>query len=150
LVLCTKEAADAWTGVDADDYDLACTVEGFLGTVSSHGNSYLVFADEPMETTFLLNWDTVVVAQWVSCSSKSRANELLTALPDQLDVLAPEVTFELANPTARLFDAGTPGEALESMMAVPLEAGVYSITTENYAGTGFRFIIYRFRLLPTV
>jgi hypothetical protein len=145
LVLCTAAAAKAWQGVHGADYDLACSVDGYLGVVEQHGHQYLVFADEPLETTLVEEGEGLAVVQWEYCDSMTHALELLAALPEQLEPLAPIVDFELASDGAILFDSGAPGGDIRQAMRLSLPASRYAVSTGAYAGPGFRFLVHRFR-----
>lgn len=145
LLLCTEAAAKAWQGVEGGDYDLACSVDGYVGVVEKDGHQYLVFADEPLETTFIEEMGCVAVVQWEYCDSMTHARELLAALPEQLEPLAPSVDFELANDGAILFDSGAPGEDIQQVMRLSLSAGRYAVSTGTYAGQAFSFLVHRFQ-----
>ena len=127
------------------DYDAACAVDGYLGVLARHGGQVLVLADEPMPTTFMPLGGQLVLARWMYCPSKTMAEDLLTALPSRLPQLQSPLKIAHQVSAVALIDSASKGiEALSSAGQAALPAGEYVVTTEDYAGAEFRFVVHRF------
>ena len=64
LVVLPRSLRSAWMGVAADDYDAACSVDGYLGLLRRPWGDALVLGDEPLRTSVVQRHDGLAIVRW--------------------------------------------------------------------------------------
>ncbi|MFC7308376.1 Imm21 family immunity protein [Streptomyces monticola] len=121
------EAASADESSDWGDYDRACQVDEYIGTLHVGDAEALVLADSPDSTTFLPN--RMLFIRWGGADSE---NDILAALDSALDVAEWESPVQWTVPAGPvvLFDAAWSGTDLpdhqpDNHLSIDLPSGTY-------------------------
>ena len=131
-------------GVEAD-YDRACKQSDYVGVIPCGPSHVLVLGDEPLQSTFVLKADQVLVVRWVSCLSTEHAVDAIDVLPSVLPALGEPTKFRLDESGLIMFDAALFDVDPSSCARVELRPGVLLVTTERYQRQGaFEFLVHRF------
>ncbi|MEV7988418.1 Imm21 family immunity protein [Micromonospora sp. NPDC085948] len=135
LVVVPSSALTDWQGAISgsgdpntwDDYDRACRIDGYAGTVAVGDAEALVLGDEPATTTYLP--DRRIFVRWIYAPSEV---DVIRLVPRAVEVARWEDagTWTTSGP-ARLFDAAYAGDELahEPHLTIDVAAGTYLIRT---------------------
>jgi hypothetical protein len=103
-----------WQGIQNGDYERACAIDGWFGTLPVADGFALVLADEPTMTTVVARPDGVVFARWHAADDIDAVDRLLDALGtsdvSRAQMATSSLTF--ADPSLVLFDFSQTGESL--------------------------------------
>ena len=122
-----------WKGVEENDFEEACDVEGYLGEIQKQNGQFLVLGDEPLRTSMFSSSSIgFCFVRWEWADSE----ELVEVLMNNFDPLICEKLEEDYVATFRggmysLFDSVNAGCAAESIQT-KLQKGRYCISTYKY------------------
>lgn len=147
LILIPKRIAHQWTGVcgsdtespstidTTSDYDRACQVPEYIGTVPVGDTCGVVFGDEPLRTTWIAADYGGLVIRWYFAESEDDILKGVADCPEDVfdDVL---IEFESSGDECILFDSSCDGtsvvELREDCLILDLKGCRYSILTGVY------------------
>jgi hypothetical protein len=146
LVVLSQDLAGEWSGYAGPDYDLACTIDGFVGFAPEgdqpRPGPVLVLGGEPLRTTFLA--DSRCLVRWNYAESEEG---LLAAVRERLageDAWDEGVAYDVAGPTV-LMDASLPGpEADGEWLELDLPSGEYDVRTLFFESGDTSAVLHRF------
>ncbi|MFM2056150.1 MAG: hypothetical protein RLY71_535 [Pseudomonadota bacterium] len=153
LVCASPVAAKKWGGIvhssvaqTESDYDRACNISDYIGSVPCGTFHVLVLGDEPLQSTFVVKSEEVMVVRWVYCVSEVQAIEAMCGIPDELPVLEEPFRFCLSDRGLVMFDAALDGVDSTGCASVDVMPGIFTIITQKYKMEGvYEFIIHRLR-----
>ncbi|MBM0278988.1 Imm21 family immunity protein [Micromonospora tarensis] len=135
LIVVPSAVLAEWRGATTDDpddwgdYERACRIDGYVGTLDVGAGQALVLADEPATTTYLP--DRRVFVRWLYANSEA---DVIRLLPQAIAIAdwADAGTWTTTGP-ARLFDSGYAGDGPEppTHLTVEVAAGTYLIRTAH-------------------
>jgi hypothetical protein len=127
LLLANSQFLMCWQGIEADDYELACSIEGYSGKIESHGTEYIVLNDEPLQTTVLRIDGYVVFVRWRFAPN---AEALLSAVHEfAFAETSPEeeVEFSPGGLHLSLFDAAS--KSPFSLLSIDVDSTILTFQT---------------------
>lgn len=153
LLLLNEGNLDKWGGIDElitgpaahksyspfgrpTDYDRACSVEGFIGSIAIGTEQGIVFGDEPMRTTSVPCQTEcgVTIIRWVFGESENEFLKCTVDIPETLFRL--DGAFAIRGPTLLLFDSALSGKNVKTscseFLTIELESSVYDAKTAIY------------------
>jgi hypothetical protein len=142
LLLLDRQWLGAWRGHSPDpsgdgtetDYERACAIEDFLGTISVGLGQGLVLGDEPMATAW---WPLPalrggILVRWRWAPEGTSIVALLERLP--AGIWAPhDCTLSLPSGQALLFDSAEEAETIETSLMLDLTPDVFRAETADFA-----------------
>ena len=133
-----------WTGTDGPDYERACAISNYVGTLSVGDAQALVFGDEPMSTTCVeLPSVGLLIARWMWAPDRASATQALASVTKN-DFVNPleSIAVRSASRRYRMFDSAFPYSEVDSQLALILPSGQYCVRTIEFAPSDTtRFII---------
>jgi immunity protein 21 of polymorphic toxin system len=143
-----------WRGVlsnpdgASSDYELACSVDGYVGVISKQGQQLLVLNDEPLETAFVRKTNRSYLVRWLYAPSEEAAEMLVQEMRDT-DLKGPleEVVLKLDAHSWVLMDAGAPGQRVNDndTLRLELEPGTYSVRVHEFEpASDAKFLVLEF------
>lgn len=134
----TVEAVFRWNAENgtATDYDRACDINEYLGTIDVGQGRGLVLGDAPMMTTWLPTMSSTpdgMLIRWRYADDEGSVLAALFRIPD--DIWEPEkFTFSICVTPLHLFGASYAGKAfhLGEHLIFSLPAGTYALATCEY------------------
>ena len=152
LLLLPRSLLAHWSGIDASpdggaaetkfrwnpdqpssDYDRACDVEGYTGTLPVGGGWGLVIGDEPNPARWVSRPDGGIVVRWEYGPNDEAVEQVVDQLPDELPWRA-EGEFCVASSPLEMFDAAEPGiEPLMPRLVVDLTPGTHRVGQTRYS-----------------
>ena len=143
-VLLPLNLLEKWHGSDSDDYDRACTVNGWLDLLSVGDGSALVLGGDPGMVLADRQGDSVLLIRWIYADDEAELirfarNGAATANPE------PDVRFDNSWDQWRLFDAAVnPTRVEHAYRTVRLPIGPIQIRTELLQSERNSAIVHRF------
>ena len=140
LILFPADRLSNWQGAfnkgnALSDYDRACSIVDFIGTLQVGSSTALILNDEPLQTAWCQLNDTChgYLVRWVYAESESAVVAFLEHLPNSTFSLS--TTFFL--PTAKtclLFDSALTGDALREndYLSIDFSLVKYEVVTEQF------------------
>lgn len=135
-----KTSLSAWEGTGIEkfetwsDYDRACEVEDYVGLIKVGDDEALVLGDMPSNTArVVVDSSAVLFIRWIWADDE---NQVVNAMKGfsiaeqdwaKMDL---EIRFPVSDIV--LFDSSYPGEAVEEMLEMTIEPGVYKPQTLSY------------------
>lgn len=107
LLLVDQHFLSEWKGIDSDDYERACAVEGYCGRIRVGSGYGVILNDVPLATRFLKTGTGAVA---IVCGFLEEFE--IAGILDCVDQRAATDIHSLHAPTGRmvLFEAGNPGD----------------------------------------
>lgn len=151
LVCASPAVGRAWRGTRASsvgggqsDYERACDQVDYVSVIACGPAQVLVLGDEPLQSTFVVKDEGVLVVRWVSCVSSERAASAIAQLPSALPTIEEPTKFRLDDRGLIMFDAALDGIDPAVCASVDLKPGVFMVTTEKYKSEGaYEFLVHR-------
>ena len=115
------------------DYDRACEVEGYVGTVEIDGGKALVLNDLPSQTTaFSVDSKRVLLARWIWAENEDYAKDALRRF--DLEQLWNDTGLYIRFETGELvlFDSVIKGSELVASIRLVVESGSFGISYFAY------------------
>jgi len=145
LILLEKSLLPFWkgnadtTGIDGalergelTDYDRACAIEDYLGTIPVGSGTALVLGDEPMQTSwFPLTRDTGILVRWEWAADETSVLKTLREVPEE-SWQPTGVTVEAKSEPLVLFDSAYLGDEIETSLSISLPSQLYSVDTAHW------------------
>lgn len=139
LILLEEDLVPCWRGYlpvsdsTVTDYERACEVSDYLGTVDVGSRSGVVFGDQPYSTTW---WhsrelDSGLIVRWVCAENEASVVQALIDLSNR-DWERTAVEFEVTTGRLLLFDSAAPGDAIDASISIELPKGRYVAETLQY------------------
>lgn len=139
LILLEEDLVPDWRGYlpipdsTVTDYDRACEVSDYLGTVEVGSRSGVVFGDQPYSATW---WhsrklDSDLIVRWVCAENDASVVQALTDLSNR-DWERTDVEFEVTRGRLLLFDSAAPGDHIDAFILIELPKGRYVAETLQY------------------
>lgn len=154
LVLMAKDTVRTWLGVlgsssavsdSRSDYEIACSVDDYVGLIFSNEAPVIVLDQEPLLTTWCSNGASEgIIVRCVWADDLQRAEAAFSrfdslATWERSDVVADFPSGELV-----LFDSSASGRELDDKIEVKLEPGRYMIETLSFdADSAIRLLLHR-------
>lgn len=118
----------------ATDYDRACQINGYLGSIPVGSSKAIVFSDEPLPTTWVPIPQGGVFVRCFYAESETPALDWLCNVPE--DAFRDECTFNVASQRLVLFDAALAGRDVkqypDEFLLLELAVGTYKVSTAEY------------------
>ena len=137
LVMMEKCKMTAWTGIGdtypsppgtVSHYDLACGVDGYIGSISIEGSQAVVLGDDPMQTSWMqLCENDGIIIRWNFAESKEQVEKLVITMPLDQDWEKCGVIFEITTSELAIFDSAPRYEYLDDQLNFTLDPGKYEI-----------------------
>ncbi len=156
LILLEEHLLASWRGCfsppeaanDVTDYDRACGVDDYLGTIAVASGYGLVLGDEPMRTTWwqLPEAHTGILVRWQWAASE---HDVITALTSLTDVIWAEagINLHISDGNLVLFDAACVGNEVDERVRIALAPGHYVLTTAQYTpNSSLSLLLHRVNL----
>ena len=152
LILLEKRLVPYWRGYSptfntgATDYERACRVSDFLGTIDVGSGKGIVLGEQPYSTTWWRSNDMTsgMLVRWVSAESEEAVIEALRALSN-VAWERTAVELKLATGDLTLFDSAFPGNEIDVCLSIEIPAGVYSVESLHYnPNDKISLILHRF------
>jgi Immunity protein 21 len=139
IIMVPQAALADWSGFrvkpmsNKSDYDHACEIEDYLGTLVSGDATILVFGDEPLRTTFISNATEKLFVRWVYAESEQSILDRVNQLPP----IHGKADLRLAlEGQYTLFDAAEPGNSIMGdSLLLQFDPGLYDLYTVKDAST---------------
>ncbi len=141
LIVLEEHLLSAWTGSfplpeaanAATDYDRACRVDDYVGTIDVASGHGFVLADEPMRTAWwpLPEANAGILVRWQWAASEDHVIAALTHLPD-VGWAEADIAFDVHHGNLILFDSACAGNEVDDLVRIKLAPGNYVITTTHY------------------
>ena len=116
------------------DYDRACRISGYLGTIPVGATQALVIADEPLPTTWVPAASGGTIVRYLYTACDDPPVDWLDGLPDS--IFEQETTLLVAGETLVLFDAAIAGRDVlgepAQHLVLNLRPGLYNVKTATY------------------
>jgi hypothetical protein len=130
-----------WHGADFDkdvsDYDRACAIDDYTGTIDVGRNKALVLGDMPSDTSVITpDPQTVLLIRWIWAENSDQVTDTI----NNFEIRGQEWTatgeeIEIKNSTLLLFDSSYRGTELEEKTEIPVDPGTFTISTLSYEPT---------------
>lgn len=151
LVCASPALAKSWRGAqessigeERSDYERACDQFDYIDTIACGSAMVLVLGDEPLQSSFLVKDEDVLIVRWVYCESDICANSVLAEIPLLLPNLEQPKKFCLDDQELVMFDAVMDTIDIAACVNVSLKPGVFSVTTEMYkSAEEYAFLVHR-------
>ncbi len=130
-------AQNSWSpGGTPTDYDRACSIEGYIGSIAIGAKRGIVFGDEPMRTAWVpceeASGGTVV--RWVFGESEDEFLGWVDRVPEAS--FRSDGLFEVLRPKLLMFDSAVAGRNVKKRpseyLSIELEPRSYAIETAVY------------------
>lgn len=156
LILLERRLLPYWRGYSpsfntgATDYERACSVSDYLGTIDVGLGKGIVLGEQPYATTWWRCNDVPsgMLVRWVSAESEEAVIEALRVLSN----VAWErtgVELKLATGNLALFDSAFPGNEIDVSLSIEIPAGIYFAETLHYSPNDeISLILHRFITRP--
>ena len=139
LILIPESLLSKWRGAlvsdePLSDYKLACSIDGYIGTISWAGHHLLILNDEPLQTALLYTNQGLCFARWIYALSEEAAESALSTMhPEQWSQPLEAVELQVREASHILMDAGAPGSSvdLQQTLRINIEPGTYSVRVHN-------------------
>lgn len=133
LVLVEDKSLNEWQGIDGSDYDRACAIDDYLGSIEVGNSLALVLGDEPCQTAVYHSvLFGVIFVRWQWAENEISVQVCLDKLTNSVfDELVESLDYVVKNKYYKLFDAASSGSEA-SGMAVALEEDIYIVQTARY------------------
>jgi hypothetical protein len=139
LILLEEDLVPYWRGYlsvsesSLTDYERACEVSDYLGTIGVGSRSGLLLGEQPYSTTWLQapESDYGVIVRWVYAESEAAVIQALNELSNS-NWQRTDVVFEVTTGKLVLFDSASPGYDIETFIAVQIPKGSYVAETLHY------------------
>lgn len=142
-ILATKRTSLTWLGSQgvsvssggscANDYERACGIKDYAGTIVGNPHEILVLGDLPNEMTWISrSSNDGLLVKWVGADSDQQVLDALQSLDFETFKVLP-FYFEIAESELCLFDSVWRfGDIAENHLEVFLEPGRYAVSVLNY------------------
>jgi Immunity protein 21 len=128
LVVLARSLRHNWRGVFSNDYDEACAIKGYFGSINRSWGRVLVLGDEPLPTALVQRTDGPALVRGVYAPSEDRLHQ--AALDVDLDSLQPveRIMVGLRDEPYVVFDSACDGLSAETL-EMTLPAGICVVLT---------------------
>ena len=140
LVLLPSSIQERWSGAvrtpsgTVSDYDAACAVRGYVGTILRHSRSILVLNDEPMDTTTIrMGPRHAVFARWIYGPSRAVVEEDLRHLTLPAAAELEQLAFTASERLYGLIDSAELGASAAECERIELVPGDYIVRVLEHA-----------------
>jgi hypothetical protein len=148
LILLPQRALHEWSGIEtppdrviearfrwggpgspACDYDRACDIDDYLGTIAVGRDEALVLGDMEMPTAWrALSSDGGLFIRSMIAIDEQRIDDVVSSLP--ADIWGePTVVLNITNTPLLLFDSACPGPQIDEFLPVALPVGRFRVQT---------------------
>jgi hypothetical protein len=128
VVLLTESDLTLWTGARGHDYERACKVEDYVGTMALAEHHVLVLGDEPFATTWIQYEYGGVLVRWVHADSEQAVERALASL-NAVSFTRTDVAVVVEG-SCWLADAADAGDGLANRsLLVRIQPGTYRVET---------------------
>lgn len=139
LILLEDDLVGHWRGYltrsdsGVTDYERACQISDYLGTVGVASRSGVVLGEEPYSTTWWQSResDRGLLVRWVCAEDEGQVIDALTALSNG-DWERTGVELKNASGRLLLFDSASPGFDIDTFLLIELPKGSYQVETLHY------------------
>jgi hypothetical protein len=142
------------TDESGSDYDRACGIDGYLGTLDLGPGRALVLGDEPMQTAFIPRPTGGVLVRWMYAENEDSIRRAVEVVPESLWEATPH-RMGIGPEGILVFDSAYPGDALPTpsgdgaitnSIHIEIPAGTYRVDTADYEpDDSTRLILHRLR-----
>lgn len=134
LVLIPKSKAHLWHGSvcrcdGGSDYEIACTINDYAGSVKTHGMDVLVLDDEPYQTTAWADPDGTMLVRWIYAPSEDAVVQYLRTVRHRLIAPEEKMAFLISEKDQILMDAAESGNRPGSSLSVQIDPAEYRVAT---------------------
>jgi hypothetical protein len=140
LVLLPSSIQKRWSGAvrasstSVSDYDAACAVRGYVGTIARHSRSILVLNDEPMDTTTIQTGPRcVVLVRWIYGPSRTIVEEELRHLTLHTASELQRLAFTASERISSLIDSAELGASAAECERIEIVPGDYIVRVLEHA-----------------
>jgi hypothetical protein len=113
----------------ATDYDVACSVDDYIGVVLWRQVHVLVLDDEPHQTAFWRDSQGVLFVRWMYAPDEASVTEHLKGIRSRLLDPVEVVDFQVNEQEHVLLDAAAKGSHPNELLRVRIDPGNYRVTT---------------------
>ena len=139
LILLEEDLVPHWRGYlslsdsSLTDYERACEVSDYLGTIGVGSGSGLVLGEQPYSTTWLpaSELDYGIIVRWVCAENEAAVIQALNELSNR-NWQRTDVVVEVTTGKLILFDSASPGYDIKTFIAVQIPKGSYVAETLHY------------------
>lgn len=119
LIALEARLLPSWRGIDDGDYERACAIQGWFGTLPVADGAALVLGDEPLMTTVVLRPDGLLFVRWHAAEDVDPVDRLLDDLACSAFTTTehPTQSIAFADSSVVLFDSTETG-ASQSVFAL--------------------------------
>jgi hypothetical protein len=152
LILLEEDLLPYWGGYlssfnsGVTDYERACEVSDYLGSIKVASRSGVLLGEQPYATTW---WepselDDGLIVRWVSGEDEAASIQELTQVPIS-NWERTNVEIEVVNGRLVLFDSVEPGDNIETFIVIQKPKGTYVAETQHYnPDSNTSLILHRF------
>src|ERR1700730_1820803 len=140
LILLPSSLRSRWSGVvraaqdEPSDYDVACSVNGYVGVISRYGSSILVLDDVRMQTAIAKTGvDRLMFVRWKYAPSEGIVEEELRRIRLDSARELERTHIVVRESTHYLMDAGEPGSDPQQFEVVELVPEEYIVRVVEHA-----------------
>lgn len=139
LILLEEDLVPYWRGVlpvsdsSVTDYERACEVSDYLGSIDVASRSAVLFGEQPYSTTWWESRDLGygIIVRWVCGEDMASVINTLTKFSNS-NWEKTDVEFEVTKGRLVLFDSAFPGTKIETFILVQMPQGSYVGETLHY------------------
>ncbi len=154
LILLEENLIPYWRGYlsgsesGLTDYERACEVSDYLGSIEVASGSGVLLGEEPYSTSWWQSreLDYGLIVRWVYAENEAAVIQALTSLSNR-DWERTDVECEVTEGKLWLFDSAVPGNSIEDSILVRIPKGSYVAETLHYNPTSDTSLILH-RLVP--
>ena len=156
LILLEESLLKHWRGFDLandpnyiTDYDRACEIDEYVGTIPVDSEYGLVFGEVPHSTAWLnlSGKNDGIIVRWEFGENESEVIEALSNLPD-VEWEDTGVEIEFSDDKLILFDSAFDGTQIDESLEIKMPEGKYKVQTFHYApNKQTSLILHRFQAI---
>jgi hypothetical protein len=145
-LIINKSDLSCWAGDNNDDYQKACSIDGYIGELKNGKCVVQVLWDEPFPVTWkpLSGEYTGALIRWVACEDEEDAQVFINSLIT-LPVEEEREFFTVKEGGVVVWDASCAGNVNIDFLEMNLMAGNYDISTAEFKKGDSWFVVHFFK-----